>query len=537
MKKTKWIIMVALLLFVFAFSVTAEAETARTIKIGICGKDGSNSVSWTLDSHGVLTISGAGPMEDYSPGSAPFSFIGVTVNKVVIEYGVTTIGSCAFTGCQMTEISIPSSVTSIGSSAFGGCPNLETLVIPDSVTQIGHKAFAGSSGLASIQLPAGLVSIPDDAFRSCENLVTIVLPDGVTSIGNSAFYRCLRLTTMVIPESLTSVGAYAFAECESLWHVLCAGTQEQWTNIAIDPVHTQAFTNAARHYGCVGNEIEKNITKTPTCTAEGSQLFICSLCNKSTATETAKRPHQFGYICNGTCTICGEQGQANHTWDWGNITKEPNCMEEGIKTFTCRYCPETREESVEKTSKHTYDHGCDAECNFCGKTRTTSHKWDSGTITQEPTCKNEGITTYTCTACKETKTESIEKLTTHTYDHACDTDCNICGEMRTTSHVPGEPATETTDQVCIECGTVLTPATGPALTEPTQSTQPNTTPTEPTDPTEPKATQPTTDTNDPTAPVTDAVENDTSNFAIVVILIISAAIGAGILLIVLRKKN
>lgn len=96
--------------------------------------------------------------------------------------------------------------------------------------------------------------------------------------------------------------------------------------------------------------------------------------------------------------------------------------------------------------------------------------------------------------------------------------------------MPGKPATETTDQVCTECGAVLTPATGPTPTEPTQ---PDTTIT----PTEPKVTQPNPGTNDPTAPVTDPVEDETSDFAIVVILIIGAAIGAGILLIVMGRKK
>ena len=388
----------------------------------------------------------------------------------------------------------------------------------------------------SIKLPAGLTCIPDNAFRSCEKLSSIVIPESVTTIGESTFYRCVSLTTMVIPKSLTDVGANAFTECDSLWHVLYAGTETQWKRISIDPANTEDFTNATRHYGCAGDELDHIMTKKPTCAVAGKQIITCQICNRSVSKEIAKRPHRFSYICNGTCTVCGEQGRAKHTWDWGNITKEPDCMEEGIRTFTCRYCPETKEELVEKTSTHTYDNNCDADCNFCGQIRSVSHKWGEGAVTREPTCKDEGVIAYTCTACKETKTESIDKLMTHTYDHACDTDCNICGETRTISHVPGEPATETTDQVCTECGVVLTPATGPAPTEPTQPDA-TITPTEPTDTTEPKATQPTTDTNDPTVPVTDPVENDTSDFAIVVILIIGAAIGAGVLLIVLRKKN
>ena len=43
------------------------------------------------------------------------------INKVVIENGVTNIGSYAFNGCvNFTSITIPNSVTSIGNYAFAG---------------------------------------------------------------------------------------------------------------------------------------------------------------------------------------------------------------------------------------------------------------------------------------------------------------------------------------------------------------------------------------------------------------------------------
>lgn len=38
------------------------------------------------------------------------------------------------------------------------------------------------------------------------------------------------------------------------------------------------------------------------------------------------------------------------------------------------------------------------------------HKWDAGKVTKEPTESTEGVKTYTCTACKAIRTESIPKL-------------------------------------------------------------------------------------------------------------------------------
>ena len=48
------------------------------------------------------------------------------------------------------------------------------------------------------------------------------------------------------------------------------------------------------------------------------------------------------------------------------------------------------------------------ECSRCAtKSEEALHVWDSGTITIEPTCTNEGQTRYTCRVCHTTKVETI----------------------------------------------------------------------------------------------------------------------------------
>lgn len=61
-------------------------------------------------------------------------------------------------------------------------------------------------------------------------------------------------------------------------------------------------------------------------------------------------------------------------------------------------------------ANHAYDNNCDTSCNVCGFTRTTSHTYDSGTVTKEPTESAEGEKTFTCTLCGSTKTEAIPRL-------------------------------------------------------------------------------------------------------------------------------
>lgn len=57
------------------------------------------------------------------------------------------------------------------------------------------------------------------------------------------------------------------------------------------------------------------------------------------------------------------------------------------------------------------------------ETQACQHNWGSGVVTTEPTCTTEGVRTYTCSLCGETKTESIPAKG-HNY---VDCVCTRCG--------------------------------------------------------------------------------------------------------------
>ena len=64
-----------------------------------------------------------------------------------------------------------------------------------------------------------------------------------------------------------------------------------------------------------------------------------------------------------------------------------------------------------------------------------AHTWDNGNITKEPTCTAKGEMTYTCTVCKATKTEEIA-TTGHTFSDKWESDdthhwhrCENCNEI------------------------------------------------------------------------------------------------------------
>ncbi len=222
---------------------------------GLCG----DNVTWSLnETTGVLTISGTGAMSSSSCGQSVVSSSNQhKVVSVVIQQGVTSIGSEAFCGCtNMTSILIPNSVTSIGSWAFENCRGLSNVTFPESVTQMGSSVFAGCSNLneltvqgnPTIRLTAdgtltisgtgsmekytdyvpygelkskvtrgvvepGITNIKS-AFSGCENLTSASIANTVTSM-NYAFHDCTSLTSVTIPNSVTSM-EHAFDGCSGL---------------------------------------------------------------------------------------------------------------------------------------------------------------------------------------------------------------------------------------------------------------------------------------------------------------------------------
>ena len=236
-------------------------------------------------------------------------------------------------------------------------------------------------------------------------------------------------------------------------------------------------------YRCEHHWDQGEIITEATCTEEGEKKFTCSICGDEKTEKVSATGHQHteirnkkeatcketGYSGDTWCKDCGKKilsGQTiakteNHSWDAGKVTTKATCTEEGEKTFTCSICGDEKTEKVsatghqhteirnkkEATCKETGYSG-DTWCKDCGKkilsgqaiAKTEDHSWNQGEITKEPTCKEEGEKTFTCSICGNTKTE---KVSTTDHQHM---------EIRNQKNPTCKEAGYSGDTYCADCG-------------------------------------------------------------------------------------
>lgn len=171
----------------------------------------TGSCTYSFDPRtGVITISGDGPMADYSAGSQPWD--GCPIKKVSFESGVTSVGNHAFYQCNtLEEVDFPrnASIKSIGVEAFAKCSALSYIDIPSSLETIKEAAFSECSNLNSIDFKKdsrgelSLKTIESYAFKGVKAYKK-------WNTGNYSGTRYLY-STLEIPSSVESIGTEAFS--------------------------------------------------------------------------------------------------------------------------------------------------------------------------------------------------------------------------------------------------------------------------------------------------------------------------------------
>ena len=381
MKKRIFSFVLAVLMIASLLPATALA--VDIVDSGTCGAKGSN-LTWTLDSEGVLTISGSGDMHGYGSSDAPWYGSRSRVKSAVIAEGVTSIGESAFENCRsLTSVTIPNSVTSIGWSAFFYCKSLTSVTIPDSVTSVGAYAFLG-----------------------CTSLTSVTIPNSVTSIGGCAFDECWSLTSVTIPDSVTSIGDSAFASCTSLTDVYYAGSEAQWKAISISSTENDDLLTANIHYNYVSHTHSyKDVVTAPTCTEKGHTTHTCSCGDSYVDTYTDPLGHDLkdDAAVAATCTTAGTTAGKHCT----------RCdYKEGMETIAA-LGHDLKDDAAVAATCTTAGTTAGKHCTRCDYKEgmetiaALGHAWDEGMVTKEATETTQGSMTYTCTRCQATKRDIL----------------------------------------------------------------------------------------------------------------------------------
>ena len=329
MKTTRRLILALL----FCITILAGVTSAAYADSGSCG----DSLSWNVDSSGVLTISGTGAMEDYASASTvPWG--AEDIYAVVVEEGVTHVGSYAFSGLFLENVLLPESLESIGDNAFSGAAVTEAhfagnlkqwrenvtlgsgndaltnVIVCDKDVTYQGEGFSLANGVVTSTVSAlpsdfkreyndyvfelVFVDVTEIADFACgyyfedsgilTNITSVTIPDSVTRIGREAFSGCTSLTSVTIPERVTSIGIYAFYGCSGL------------TSVTIGNSVTSIGDNA--FYGCTDL---MSVTIPISVTSIGERIF-CN-CSGLTSITIPDSVTSIGYgafeYCSGLTSV------------------------------------------------------------------------------------------------------------------------------------------------------------------------------------------------------------------------------------------
>lgn len=165
------------------------------------GNIAGSSLSWQISSDYTLKIIGEGDMPDFqSEKNQPWGTYRDQISKIVIEEGVTGIGS----------------------HAFNGIKNAEEITIASTVNKVGSYAFIRCVGLNEIILPEGITEIKQGTFYECRALSTLSFPETVKRIDINVVYNCTGLKEITLPKSLEWMHSFALEKVgEGLEKVYC----------------------------------------------------------------------------------------------------------------------------------------------------------------------------------------------------------------------------------------------------------------------------------------------------------------------------
>lgn len=224
MKHFKRILSLLLTVIMLVSCVSLSSVISRAETEGKCG----DNLTWRFSpASGVLTITGTGEMYDYDYNmDTPWDSNRLNIRKVVIENGVTHIGSLFLYGCQnVTTVEVPESVKSVGYAPFEYCGSLAAVNVNEN-----NPYMTSVDGVLFDMVNKALVVYPAQI-----NEAEYHIPDFVEIIKEYAFYENLYIQKLTMSDNVKTVGEWAFRDMAELREV------ELSDNIKEMPFHCMSF--------------------------------------------------------------------------------------------------------------------------------------------------------------------------------------------------------------------------------------------------------------------------------------------------------
>ena len=241
-------------------------------------------------------------------------------------------------------------------------------------------------GTIDLILP-DVTEILDDEFNNSFAIKSLTIPK-VTTVGDSAFYATVFLETITFGSVVTTIeqkSSVAFAGI---------GNEVGGCDLVLNCAQLQAEDTYKP-------ELETNVWYKPSWGGGVTWKNIILTHNGGEATCIAK----------AVCETCGEEyGEfdANKHTLVQKDAKAPTCTEIGWEAYEyCTACDYTTYEEIPAIG-HVFS--TSGICDVCGE--VCAHEWGEGVLTR-PTRTEEGCYTYTCSICKDTKIELVERVSNY----------------------------------------------------------------------------------------------------------------------------
>ncbi len=239
------------------------------VEVGYCGT-GLNHAYYALYEDGTLLIFGAGAIKDSA------FYYRSDVKRLLIDNGITAIGSSAFAFCRFESIDFGNTLETIGSLAFYDCDGFEEVLLPDSVKDVGDCAFGLSSNLKKVVFGRNVELVGDCSLLQCYELK------------QSVFLN--RDTIIVEKEHPAPVQEGA---TPNLLRTINGGTVYGYTGGSVEAYANEKGLPFVA-LDAEGHAFDDGVVTTkPTCTEDGVETFTCAVCGDSYTALVAATGHDW----------------------------------------------------------------------------------------------------------------------------------------------------------------------------------------------------------------------------------------------------